>query len=358
MSIRQIAKRAGFSPTTVSMALRNSPKISSATRVKIHRCARQLSYRPDAKVSELMARLRSNRNGRGEACFAVISFYDSPRPWERTRHTTRIYQGMTEQATALGYRLEPLLLRAPGMSPRRFRGILDARGIEGLLCFGSPDLSEELPDEFDHYAIVTVGSSMKTSLHRVTSHMFNDMTQALNEVCQRGYRRPGLVLGHDADMRSQHMYLSAYLGWCNYAFAGAPIPVLRVRGIEVETLRPWLDRHQPDVLVFTHSCDTVSQFAAVLHDQGVRVPDQIGVAVVAQILEGTGFSGMQQNHTVMGARAIELLVGRIMNHDFGIPTSPRIEMVESQWINGASLLQPKDFRRYPTQCRPERAPGA
>jgi hypothetical protein len=34
---------------------------------------------------------------------------------------------------------------------------------------------------------------------------------------------------------------------------------------------------------------------------------------------------------------VELLVDRIANRDFGFPASPRIEMVESVWVNGASL---------------------
>jgi hypothetical protein len=52
---------------------------------------------------------------------------------------------------ALGYRLEPFWLREPGMTPRRMRGILDARGIEGLLCFGSREFSDEWPAELDRW---------------------------------------------------------------------------------------------------------------------------------------------------------------------------------------------------------------
>ena len=39
----------------------------------------------------------------------------------------------------------------------------------------------------------------------------------------------------------------------------------------------------------------------------------------------------------MGAWAVELLAARIANRDLGIPTNPRIEMVESEWIDGGSL---------------------
>jgi glucosamine-6-phosphate deaminase len=39
----------------------------------------------------------------------------------------------------------------------------------------------------------------------------------------------------------------------------------------------------------------------------------------------------------LGAWAVELLVARIVNRDLGIPANPRIEMVQSEWIEGASL---------------------
>jgi LacI family transcriptional regulator len=67
------------------------------------------------------------------------------------------------------------------------------------------------------------------------------------------------------------------------------------------------------------------------------VPGGFGVAVLTHLLAGTGFSGMQQNQSLIGAWAVELLVSRIMHRDFGIPTTPHIEMVESRWIDGASL---------------------
>ena len=46
---------------------------------------------------------------------------------------------------------------------------------------------------------------------------------------------------------------------------------------------------------------------------------------------------MQENHEDMGARAVELLIGRIANRDFGVPVCPRSEIVEGHWIEGSSL---------------------
>ena len=142
MSIRRLATSLGLSAAAVSMALRDHPRIAEATRRRVRAAAQKLGYRPNAKVSELMGHIRSSRHPQAEACLGVISYYDSARPWERSVHLSRMYQGMQRRADELGYRLEPFWLRAPRFTPRRLRVILDARGIEGLLCFGSPRIDE------------------------------------------------------------------------------------------------------------------------------------------------------------------------------------------------------------------------
>ncbi len=340
MNVRHLARLAQLSPSAVSLALRGSPKVSAATRKRVRALAEREGYRPDAKVVAMMTHLRRPRAVRQQACFGVISFYDSPRPWETSRHLTRIYEGMRRRADELGYRLEPLWLRAPGMTYRRFRSILDARGIEGLLSFGSPDLDQEFPAELDAHAIVTVGLSIRTPLHRVTSHFYNDTVNVLQRVYQLGYRRPGLVLGRYEEARSGHAHTAAYLGWCEHRLGpGRALPVHLMERVEEKPLLTWLGRERPDVLVFVHLYDQVAELRAVLRRNLVRVPDQLGVAVLSQILAGAGFSGLQQNQPLMGAWAVELLAARITNRDLGIPVNPRIEMVEGEWVEGGSLAR-------------------
>lgn len=338
MSLRRIAANLGLSASAVSLALRSSPKIPEVTRVRVLAEAERNGYRPNAKLHELMSQLRHSSTPNREACFGVISLYDSMAPWSRSRHLRAIYDSMVARAGQLGYRLEPLWLRAPGMTLRRFRGILDARGIQGLLSFGSPQVEEQFPAELDHYAIVTVGHSISTPLHRVTSHFYADLTRALNKVWELGYQRPGLILSRYEDDRSSHAYTSAYYGWCDQRLGNpTPMPVLRVDRLEESSFMCWQKTHRPDVVVFVHLYDMLNDLREVLRQNQVRVPHDLGVVAVSQILEGTEFSGMQQNQQLMGAWAVESLVSRINSRDFGIPENPRIEMVESRWVNGKTV---------------------
>jgi LacI family transcriptional regulator len=338
MNVRHLARLAQLSPSAVSLALRGSPKISAATRERVQMLAQKNGYVPDAKIVSMMRSLRQPKSQRQSACFGVISLYAEERPWHRTRHLKRIYDGMDQRAQELGYRLEPIWLRAPGMTYRRFCSILDARGIEGLLCFGSPDLHDDFPGELDHYAIVTQGMSIRTRLHRVTSHFYNDTVHVLNRMQQLGYRRLGLIISHYEDMRSSHAHISAYLGWHDrsYGFNRA-IPPLCMEEVEEKPLMDWWTAYRPDGVVFVHNSDTLREFQRILKRNRLQAPDDLGVAVLSHILEGTGWSGLQQNAPVMGAWAVELLAARIANRDFGFPKYPRIEMVESEWVEGTSL---------------------
>ena len=338
MNLRHLARLAQLSPSAVSLALRDSPKISEATKKRVRQIADKSGYRPDARVVAMMTHLRKPHAVRQQACFGVISFYESLRAWEKSRHLAEIYAGMQQRASELGYRLEPLWLRAPGMTYRRFRAILETRGMEGLLCFGSPDFEQDFPTELGKCAIVTVGLSIRTPLHRVTSHFYNDTITVLNRVHELGYRRPGLVVGRYEAARSGHAHTAAYLGWCEHMLGpGRALPVHLMDGVEEKPLLNWLAGQEPDVLVFVHLYDMLPELHALLRRERIRVPGQLGVAVLSQLLEGSHFSGLQQNQPLMGAWAVELLAARIANRDFGIPANPRIEMVESRWIDNGSL---------------------
>ncbi len=338
MSVREIARQAKVSASTVSLALRNSPKIGAVTRRRVHAIAQKLGYHPNAKVVALMSQLRASRVHGAEACFGVVSFYDTPRPWELLPHLTLIYESMVRRADELGYRLEPLWLRAPGMTTKRARDILDARGIQGLLSFGGPDADQEFPREFDHYAIVTLGQSIRSRLHRVTSHFFSDTWGALERLFELGFRRPGLVLGRYEETRGGRACSSAYLGWCEQRLGqAAALPILRIDAVDEQAILTWLREQRPDVVVFVHVSGTLTEFKTVLRSNRIRVPRDLGVAVITQLLGTSGFSGMQQNHQVMGTRMVELLASLILNLDIGFPTHPRIEMVESDWVEAGSL---------------------
>lgn len=333
MSVRELAKLAGLSASAVSLALHGSSKVSEKTRRRVRELAERAGYKPSAKVAELMAHVRATKVARAESCLAVVSLYPQPRPWERSEHLRLIYASMGRRAQSLGYRLEPLWLRAPGMTPRRFGAVLEARGIQGLISFGGPVLEEAFPAELDRFAVVTVGLSISTSLHRVTSHAYRDTTRILEKIQELGYVRPGLVLSPCEEVRSARAHLGAYLGWYESVCPEQrPVPVLRIEDdVAGSGLADWLDRHAPDVIIFVNH--DLEGLARVLERRREAGLPRVSAVALTHFIEGSGFAGLQQNQQQMGAAAVELVVTRILRNEVGLPTDPHIEMVESRWVN-------------------------
>lgn len=336
MNVRKLAAIANLSHTAISLALRGSPKVSKVTQLRVRELAQKHGYIADAKIASAMRMIRRPREQRESACFGVISLYPEIRPWEKSLHLKRIFEGMANRAKELGYRLEPIWLTAPGMSYRRIRRVLDTRGIEGLLCFGSPVFDDAFPAELDHYAIVTVGLSISTPLHRVTSHFYNDTISALNRLYDLGYRRPGLVISNYENTRTSYIHSAAYLSWCDRMYV-QPKPVLGLNTAEEAIFLKWLKAQNPDAILFVHHFQALMELQMVLKQNRVSIPRDVGIAALSHNLKGTGISGMQQNQQLMGAWSVELLAARIANRDFGFPKFPRTEMVESEWLDGHSL---------------------
>lgn len=90
-TIKDIAKRAGVSHTTVSRALRGSPLISSQTTQRIQRIASELNYHPSSAA-------RSLKTNRTQALGVIVSNIDDP-------FFSEILQGIDDVAQANGYSL-------------------------------------------------------------------------------------------------------------------------------------------------------------------------------------------------------------------------------------------------------------
>jgi LacI family transcriptional regulator len=274
----------------------------------------------------------------------VIALFPEERPWiERNDypHLRHVLAGAQERARAHGYQLENFWVKQPGLSPARLRAILEARGIRGLLCLGSHDPEERLPAALKHFAIVTHAASIPDPLHRVVSHFAADARTVFDELLRRGYARPGLLIRPSADRRTDHLYTAAFLGHQERKFAAPPVPILRAQEWDERGFAAWFAAHRPDALVFHQTETYLAAALAVLARAGVRVPRDVGVALLDKNPDRARYSGICQDPAQMGAVALELLLGRLLLRDFAPPQSPKIELVVGSWNEGRTLRAPR-----------------
>ena len=344
MTMRELAREAGVSQATVSLALRNHPRISTATKVRVNRLVRVHKYVVDGRVSELMHSIRAHTSDKLTGCLGLISLYPEQFPWlaqKRRPHLARLHKSMVKRAGELGYRVEPFWVKNPDMSLRRLRGIMESRGIQGLLSLGAPDLEEEIPLELRQFVIVTQGASIATRLHRIVGHFVHDSTLLLSTLRARGYRRPGAVLQQHQDGRNAHMIAGMYLYYSRYIFDSLDIPILYA-GVTVDdaALGHWFRKHRPDVIVYYDHENHFRPLDSFFKRNKLEVPRDIGLAVLDATVPIEGVSGVHQNIDQLGISAVDMIVSRLQQGESGIPKVAKVESVEGTWIEGTTLRRP------------------
>ena len=179
-TLQDVAVAAGVHRTTVSLALRDHPRIPAATRERIKAIAGRLGYRINPLVAALMQTRRLGRSER-HVTLAFVTNYPTRFGWRPKHHDRPDYfPGATRRAHELGYKLEDFWLREPGMTPARFCRILAARGINGLLIARLPPDQHALDLEWNRFSCVALGMTLRSPvLHHVTENHFDTVAQAM-----------------------------------------------------------------------------------------------------------------------------------------------------------------------------------
>lgn len=339
MTVRAIARKLCVSPTTVSLALRGSPRISAEVKERIGREANACGYVPNARLAELMNEVRNARVPGFHCTIAAFSLFPQTEPWHERDygHLRQVYEGALERARLHGYKLELLWLNAPGMTPDRFRKILESRGIRALYCLGSLDPDAPLPAALNSFAIVSHAASIATRSHRVASHFAHDCRTVLEQLAVRGYRRPGLVIKASGDRRTDFAYTSTFVGFHERVTHSPHIPILRIEDWSEESFTRWYDAHTPDALIVHHEAILLHRVEAALEKRRIAAPSGIGLVLLDKNPDPARYTGIIQDNRLMGAEAIEMLIGRICLNDFGPPEQPKFQLVEGYWNEGRTL---------------------
>lgn len=336
-TIRDVARIAGVSHTTASLALRNDGRISAGTRKKVAQAAAKAGYRPHAVVSDLMTQLRSLRQGEIHSTLGFITAWPTRDGWKASPNHRRFYDGALRRAGELGYKLEVFWVREPGMTSRRLSDILRHRGIRGLLLQSLPSPHGHLSLEWRHFAAVAKGLTIaRPLLHRVLSSHYEDMRLVFRQLKRHGYRRPGLVLEARLNARVDRAWLAAY------ALQQLDLPaVRRVPALILEKpddykqFEKWQRQHQPEVILFSGL--PVPDWVGRM---GLRVPADIGLVHLDRSPETGTLAGIDADSEAIGAAAADLLVGQLQAHEFGIPSHEKIVLVKGRWHEGQSLRPP------------------
>ncbi len=316
VTLGQIAEKADCSRSTVSRALRNHPQIPAATCKRIQALAEEMGWRPDPEASRLMQYLQQSKQGRIESALALLNDCDDQGRLSRDPYTTALMDGARERAEQLGFHLEEIWLRQPGMTPRRVDGILRARGIHGVLI---PPEQQPLPSielDWDRLAVVaTTTTAQPAKLNRVLPDNYYNSGKLMDLVLESGCKRPMLITSHELEIRSEHAPTHMYYGKTQRAGLEA-LPVFdldRLSGEErITSLQSLIRKHRPDYLIMPDVwvLEYLKEFS------------EIPWATFA--VKSEDAPGIEQRPSAVGAAAVDVLSAHVIRGETGLPAIPRI----------------------------------
>ncbi len=338
MSSRQarIARSAKVSQSTVSRALRNHPALSRETCLRIQALAQRLGYAPNPLVSSIFAHLRRRKGRPHLGTLAFLTAHATREAWREPGTYRDFFLGAQERAAQQGFALEPHWAAEPGMTGPRLNAILRARGILGVIL-STRDAEQRFIDlAWDQFAFVRLGLSQRIPpLHCAVNHQYQTVRLVAEQLAARGYARIGIALSRWQNDVTNQSWLAGFLIWQQSQPARQRVPVHLAPELAEGPFRAWFKRHRPDAVISVNP-DVVRWLRA----SGPSVPEKVGSAVLDWHVHYGDIAGADQNNHLVGASAVDILLGQLRRNERGLPACARTTLIASSWHDGATVRQP------------------
>ena len=338
ISQRDLARMAGVSHTTISLALRNDPSISKELRNRIQSIAAQHNYQPDPALAVLNAYRLGKNITPFQGNIAWIINFEHKEDWRRMLQTEGYFEGARKRAQELGYNLEEFWIGAPDLTPKRATQILATRGVRGIIVAPLPTAGE-IDLDWSQFSSVVLGYSLTNpKLHMVMNHQSRNMRIVVRRLHDMGYRRIGFAMPQSVDERIDHSYLSGFMIE-QYILpdSACKIPFMLSENFDEKSFNAWFDENKPDVVI--SSASSIYQVIEWLNKKNLRIPKDIGVALAALPFGDTLISGISENVHLIGAMAVDAVVAMIHRNEVGIPSQPTRTLIQGIWIPGKTICQ-------------------
>jgi len=327
VTLAQVAKAAGVSLATTSYSLRNDRRIPRVTAARVQAVAARLGYRPNPRVSALMAHIRQAQPVTvGERiAFLWIDAPPGERPYEK------IFNGAKERATQLGYSLEEFWFSSPGQSARRLQKILYSRGIVGLLISPCilPNPRFKIDWDWNLFSTAVIGTAESDpGLHHAAHHHYEGMRLAMLQLGILGNRRIVGLLNKKIEDRARRAWSAAFLAHHpltnhSWEFLAQENPE------ELSHLASWIRQRKPDAIVGARV------IVEALMNQGWHQSPATTVALLDSVPNPWGFGGIDQGEHVIATNAVDLVDGQLQRNERGVPEHVKMLLYAGRWVSGS-----------------------
>ncbi len=332
-TLRTLAKELGLSRTTLSDALRGSPRVKAETVERVRAAAKAAGYERNPLTGAVMSQLRRSRGQQFRGVLAVLEIVGDSQTALAARYNDALMAGISARANDLGFKVERFVVGVQGLTLQRLDTILHTRGIQGLILLpavGFPDLSEL---SWSRYTAVYADYFIDhPPLHCVCSDHYRSMIALLHELHARGYRRPGLIMEISLDERLQFRWEGAFLAQQKYLADITVVPALQLREITREAFQAWFRKYDPDV-VLGHFPEAMDWMKAC----GAKLPKTHAFVCLNSLRTSGDCATLDFQTPLLGGRACELVIGQLLHNEFGVPSQPSLTTIPARLIEGPTL---------------------
>ena len=312
--MRDVARRAGnVHPSTVSLALRNSPRISAKVRAKIHRAAEQIGFRRDPLLDAFNQHRLKVVPHRSARHIAIISDFSSLEELTRSPHHAAARAGAMAAAARLHCQLD-FFFCGPGQPhPRRLNSVLEARGIHARLLFGVRTRFAATDFTGSRNFTVAIDSlQLDTPLYRVTPD-YREATRLLwRRAWAQGHRRIAIIRSNVPAITEDRAIAGFLLEQARHPQATAlPLFTLTSEHGNKTHLEDWLRSHRPEAII--HASVARKSLGAALTRKNIP-------RFVFDALDATE-PGIFPNYDEVGRRAVEQLLTLMQTNQQGPPAA-------------------------------------
>ncbi len=316
-TIKDIAKLAGVSATTVSMALNHHPKISRKTRDRIAAIAEELHYYPNYVARSLVSR-------KSQTLGLIITSILNP-------FYPELAKGIEDKALEFGYNIILCSTNYDTRLQKPFIDLLRSKGVDGIIFasvdINDPDIAPLLDDRFPFVLVnrKIINHALEKKIDYVVLDNFSGGYMAMQHLQKLGHRRIAIVAGSFDISTAVERTEGA-----KKAMIDNGLTIERRLIVECsfskdkayEATRSLLAHESPPTAIFAQNDFMALGVREAIFDAGLRIPEDIALIgfddIAASSLRGIELTTISQKKYEMGTMAVEILCNRI--EDSSAPT--------------------------------------
>lgn len=337
VTLKTVAEAANVSKTTVSLALRNHPKISKATCERVQKIAEELDYSPDPLATSLGRRKNVDSLQSNIAC--IVGHKDRHPLGPHHPAYLSMFAGAKERAAQMGFQLNDFWRYDPQKSEKQIEKILQTRGINGIILLALS--RNEINLDWNHYATAYLGffsypmefSSVNASRDLITR-------MALRNVIAQGYKRIGIAINENIGGPESEI-ISSYLH-CRYSNPQLTLldPFLFTGGPnETESKRflDWYHSNKPEVIITRQASARNHPVKTWLEDAQVKIPGELSLADLNVTEPNSTLTGVIPPYEKIGAATIDIVNAQLYRNELGFIDNPQYITSYPDWNEGNTL---------------------